>query len=194
MLSPSRTTKHPSLSVIHRHTYQYILHPPNIRKFFFSLQGPNILKRAPSHISHSTWNRQYRQLSHSSEYSAYNAAPTSKDYVTRHLLLSNRGSCGICLSTATCSMYLVIGSISSSRTPVKPFSFPPISLSLSSPPYSSQPNYPPYSSVCSHSLKLFCRCLEFQFNILEILFTHSSLPRPCGCTFANGYRDAEIVT
>ena len=53
---------------------------------------------------------------------------------------------------------------------------------------------PTYSSVASHSLKLFCLCREFKFKVLEILFTHCSLPRPCGCTFANGYLDAEIVT
>lgn len=45
-----------------------------------------------------------------------------------------------------------------------------------------------------HSLKLFCRCREFQFSVLEMLSIQSSLARSSGSTAGNGYLEAEMVT
>ena len=45
-----------------------------------------------------------------------------------------------------------------------------------------------------HSLKLFCRSLEFQFNVLDMLLIQSSDADLDCITFAKGYREAEMVT
>lgn len=45
-----------------------------------------------------------------------------------------------------------------------------------------------------HSLKPFCRSLEFQFNVLEMLLIQSSDADLDCKTFANGKREAEMVT
>ena len=50
------------------------------------------------------------------------------------------------------------------------------------------------SSFVDHSWKLFCFCLEFQFNFSDILLTQSSFLLPCCITLANGYLEAEMVT
>lgn len=45
-----------------------------------------------------------------------------------------------------------------------------------------------------HSLKPFCLSLEFQFNVLEMLLIQSSDADLDCMTFANGKREAEMVT
>lgn len=53
---------------------------------------------------------------------------------------------------------------------------------------------PHFVRASAQSLKAFCLCLEFQFNVLLNPSTHSSLPFPNGSTVGNGYRLALIVT
>lgn len=50
-----------------------------------------------------------------------------------------------------------------------------------------------FSHSC-HSLKLFCRSLEFQFNVLDMLLIQSSDADLDCITFAKGNREAEMVT
>lgn len=52
----------------------------------------------------------------------------------------------------------------------------------------------PLPNHFSHSLKLFCRCLEFQFNVREILSIQSLPLRSSGRTLGKGNLDADTVT
>ena len=51
-----------------------------------------------------------------------------------------------------------------------------------------------FADFCSPLSNAFCRCLLFQFSVLEMLSTQSSLRLSKGRTLGNGNRLAEMVT